>query len=1032
MKKVLFALSFLVILGLQSVLAQTTNVTGTVTDATDGSPIPGVSVFVKGTTIGTVTTPDGTYTLSVPNDAPAVVFSFVGMTTQEIAYTGQTVINAAMQSDAVDVDEVIVVAYGTAKKSSFTGSASNVKTEKILSSKTESVDKALAGKVSGVRVASTTGDPGASGEIQIRGIGSISGSTQPLYVIDGVPVTTGDFGARVSSNILSTINPDDIESMTILKDAAAASLYGSRAANGVVIITTKKGKSGDTRFNLKVSQGWSEMATDSYKMMSGVDYAQYHKAALEGYYLQGEKALVPGQPNYGDATIQADAKAWAESKYMDPSWSYVSEERNGADWRDIIYDGGSDQDYQFSASGGNEKTDFYASVGIKKVEGIVRNRNFDRYSTTLNVNNKARKWLDLSFKTQLSYTEQEGRGDQSDQGQGISTASPLSMLYSSNPTMDAYNEDGTLNMDASFNARVQNPIHALSPKEASVTNKTYRALNNIAAKVQILPELSFKSTNSVDYVSVKSFNYWGPNSIDGASLNGLGEKQDNEVITMTSTNMFNYMKTFNEVHNVNGLLGFEVQDYKNNYVFASASDYSTDKLPELGNAQPREVSSGFYNRFMISYIGNVNYNYADKYYLAASVRSDESSQLGADNRQGTFYSGSASWRFSQEDFFKNEIITDGKVRFSYGTNGALPTGSYSHLGLYYFGGAYGGAPAIYLDQVANNDLGWEKSQNINLGLDLTFFQRFTFTAEYFNKYTKDLLLNVPASYLTGVSSSLQNYGEISNSGLEFEFHGQDVLKSQVRWDVDLSLATLKAKVEKLPGGEDIILGDGNLYLYRENEDLYTFYLPTYVGVDPQSGLGQFLIDPSKPATDDNMTYVYSEAGRGPQGASYPTISGGFSNTFTWKGISLNVLMTYQFGGQLFDYPGYFSHHDGVRNFSFNLHEDVAGNYWQKPGDVVDNPRPVIGSSLRSDRWSTRHLHSTDHIRLKEVSLNYNLPKDWYQKIGVDNVSVSFNVNNLAYLYAATKDMELEVSLNGYRTVDTPLARTYSFGVNVGF
>lgn len=862
MKKVLLALSFLVVFGLQAMLAQTKNITGTVTDAGDGAPIPGVSVFVKGTTVGTVTRPDGVYTLAVPSDATTLVFSFVGMKAQEIAIEGKATINVALQSDAVDVDEVIVVAYGTAKKSSFTGSAANVKTEKLLSSKAESLDKALAGKVSGVRVASTTGDPGASGEIQIRGIGSISGSTQPLYVIDGVPITTGDFGARVSSNVLSTINPDDIESMTILKDAAAASLYGSRAANGVVIITTKKGKSGDTKFNFKANAGWSEMATESYKMMSGPDFAQYHKAALEGFYLQGEKALVPGQPNYGDSKIQKDAKNFAEANYLNPDWSNVTEEVNGENWRDQIYDGGKDQEYQFSASGGNENTDFYASIGYKSVEGLVRNRSFDRYSSVLNLNNKAKKWLEFGFKTQLSYTKQEGRGDQSLQEQGISTGSPLSLLYTSNPTQNAYNADGTYNMDASFDSRVKNPLHALSPDEAAVVNKTYRALNNISAKVQILPNLSFRTTNSVDYIAVKAFNYWGPNSVDGESLGGLGEKQENEVITMTTSNVFNYSKSFSDVHNFDGLVGLEVQDYQNNLLFASASKYSTDKLKELAVAQPRNATSAVYNRFMRSYFANINYNYDNKYYLAASVRSDESSQLGKDNRQGVFYSGSASWRFSQEDFIKNDVLTDGKLRFSYGTNGALPKDTYKHLGLYDFSKIYAGNSAICLDQILNANLGWEKSRNLNIGVDLTFFERFSMTAEYFNKYTTDLLLEVPTSYLTGVENSLQNFGEISNSGVEFEIHAMDLLRKPLKWNLDFSLATLKAKVEKLPDGKDIILGDGNLYLYREGMDLYTFYLPTYLGVDPDNGLGQFLIDPEKPATEDNVTYYYNEAKEG--------------------------------------------------------------------------------------------------------------------------------------------------------------------------
>lgn len=1033
MKKVLLALSFVVVCGLSALTAQTRTITGTVTGSDDGMPIPGASVFVKGTTMGTVTQINGSYSLNVPADAQTLVFSFVGMQTQEQPVAGRSVIDVILSSDAIAMDEVIVVAYGTSTRASFTGSASSVSASDLLNSRTESVDKALAGKVSGVRVTSVTGDPGSGGDMQIRGIGSITGNTSPLYIVDGIPIVTGNFsGTRNSSDVLASINPDDIESMTVLKDAAAASLYGSRAANGVVIITTKKGKKGDTKFNFRSNIGWSEMATNSYEMMSGVEYTQYHLASLEGYRLNQLSGLHPGQANYQDPATQAAAREWALARVFDPGWSWVEEEVNGADWRNLIYDGGSDQDYQFSASGGNESTNFYTSVGYRKVEGLVRNREFERYTGTLNLDNQARNWLNLAFKTQMSYTNQLGRGDQSDQEQGIATSSPLNILYSANPTKKAFDENGNYIEEAAFTSRYDNPLQALSREQAFVENKTYRAINNAAISVQLLPQLSFRSTNALDFIMARHFNYWGPSSIDGASLNGLGEKLDNEVISLTTSNVFNYSINIDNEHKIDALVGFEAQKYINNYQFASASDYSTDKLRELGNAQPRNVSSLFYKRFMQSFFGNVNYNYADRYYLGGSLRSDESSQLGKDNRRGLFYSISGSWRFTQEEFFSSNLISDGKLRASYGTNGNLPTGSYAHLGLYYFGSEYAGNPAIYMNQIENADLGWEKSRNVNFGFDLSFLNKVSLSAEYFYKYTTDLLLSMPASYLTGVSSSMQNAGEISNKGIDVELKAFDILSSPLKWDLSLALSTLKATVEKLPNGEDIILGDGNLYLYREGSDLYTFYLPTYHGVDPENGLAQFLIDPSLPADASNLTYVHSQAQRGPQGSSYPTLMGGFGNTFSWKGLSFNVLMTYQFGGQLFDYPGYFSHHDGVRNFSFNLAKDVAGNYWTKPGDVVDNPRPVLSNALRPDLWSTRHLHSTDFIRLKEVSLNYNLPREWYRSIGVDHVAVNFTANNLPYIYAATKDMELEVALNGYRTVDTPLARTFTFGVNVQF
>ena len=1019
MKKSLVSMLILLFVGLQSVLAQSREVSGVVTSAEDGLSIPGVSVIVKGTTIGTTTDFDGKYSLNVPEDGKTLVFSFVGMQMQEVAISSTT-IDVVMETESIGVDEVMVVAYGTAKKSSFTGAAQTVSSDKITSAKVESLDKALAGKVSGVRVASATGAPGASGDIQIRGIGSITGSTSPLYVVDGVAITSGSFGhSGSSSNILSTINPEDIASMTILKDAAAASLYGSRAANGVVIITTKKGKSGKAKFNFKASFGVSEMATDSYEHMSGEAYYDYLHKALENYYYNGQGIL---------HTSRSQAQTEAGVKFAnDNIWI---ERKNGANWNDEVYGSGKDQDYQLSVSGGSEKNQYYVSAGYKSVEGLVNNRSFDRYSSVININSKPKDWLDLSAKTQLSYTKQIGDRDQSDQEQGIGTVSPLSMVFSADPTQPVYNEDGSLNLSAGL-GKVKNPLQVLNSKDQFINTKTYRALNTVSGKIQVLPELSFTSTNSADYVNVEVMEYWGPSSINGESLNGLGMRDQNRVVTLTSSNVLNYSKTFNEVHNFSALAGFEVQDYEYLFVRATAKDYSTDKLTELSSGKADAAESYIYSNFMQSFFGSVNYNFANKYYLAASVRQDESSKLGADNRKGTFWSASASWRFTEEDFVNISFVTDGKLRFSYGTNGTLPEASYSHLGLYNFSGVYGPNSAIYLDQASNLDLGWEMSSNLNFGFDLTLFNKVSLSAEYFYKYTKDLLLKVPTSYATGFDDALQNAGEISNQGFDVEIHINDILNSEFKWGVDITMSTLSAKVEKLPGGNDILLGDGNLYQYSEDQDLYTFYLPTWNGVNSSTGFSEFLIDPTKEATSDNLTMNYSEAGRGPVGKAFPDFTGGFSNTFSYKGFTLRALTTFQYGGNLFDYPGYFFHHDGVRG-SFNLAKDVEGNYWSPDNTTADNPQPVYGWANRPDRWSTKHIKSTDYIRLKELGLSYKVPKNLYEKYGIDNVNVNFSVSNVAYLYAATKDMELEVNLNGYRTVDTPLGRTYSVGLSVDF
>ncbi|MGI6571944.1 MAG: SusC/RagA family TonB-linked outer membrane protein [Fermentimonas sp.] len=1028
MKRKLFLFFSLCLFAVGTIVAQQqVRVNGTVVDE-NGEPAIGATIQVKGTTVGTVTDAEGHFTVSAPSNGTLII-SYVGFTTQEIPVSAN--VRVTLQTEVGWLDDVIVVAYGTTRRSSFTGSAAAVGASQITNAKVESLDKALAGKVSGVRVTSLTGDPGSGGGMQIRGIGSITGSTTPLYVIDGIPMTTGNYGGRVSSNVLSSINPEDIQSITVLKDAAAASLYGSRAANGVVVVTTKKGQSGKTRFNVKGNTGFSNMATNSYEMMSANEYLDYHRASLEGYYLNAYQAFYPDQSNYGNAEIQAAAKQFAEDNYMTDDWSYITERKEGDDWRKLIYDGGNQNEIQFSASGGDEKTTFFASLGYNKVKGLVKYREFERYSSMLNLSNKATNWLELSLKNQMSYTNQTGRGDQSGQDQGLATASPLSMMVGSNPAEKAYNPDGSYNMNAHFNGRVKNALWSLSPDASSITNKTVRMINNVGAKVLFTENFTFNSNNSIDYFTVKHFNYWGPASIDGSSLNGLGEINHEQVSTITTSNVLNYTNTFNSVHNLGLIAGVEAQKYNNNWHFASASDYSNDVLKELANAQPRNVSSGYVRNFMLSYLGNATYNYDDRYYLAASLRTDKSSKLGLNNRKGTFYSVSGSWRFTGESFFENDVITDGRLRFSYGTNGALPGGSYAYMGLYSFAGTYGTSGGSYLAQLANNDLGWEKSNNMNVGLDFTLFDRFSFILERFDKYTSNLLLAVPISYMTGASSITMNSGEISNRGWEFEFHGADMLKAPLTWDMDFTLATLKATVEKLPDG-DIIAGDGDLYIYREKEDLYSFYMPTYIGVDPESGIGEFAIDPTKPDTKENRTSWYSRARKTVQQSAYPKVSGGLGNTFTYKGVSLNVLLTYQFGGHLFDYPNYFFKSDGLRNFSFNLSKELVGNYWQKPGDVVENMRPIINNPRRSERWSTRHIHSTDFIRLKELALSYSLPQQWYGSIGLSNVELSFVANNVAFLHAATKNMELEVALNGYRTVDTPMARTFSFGINVSF
>lgn len=994
-------------------LAAQTKASGVVISAEDKLPVIGASIVVKGTTIGTVTDFDGKFILDIPNgESKTLVISYVGLQSKE--ETAKQNMHIVLSSASQALDEVIVVAYGTAKKSSFTGSASNVKSESLSVPSVESVDKALSGKVSGVRVAATTGDPGSAGEIQVRGIGSISSSTSPLYVIDGVPVDNGNFNSRASSNILSSLNPNDIESLTVLKDAAAASLYGSRAANGVIIITTKRGKAGKVNVNLQANYGVSSMATNSYEIMSGTEYYDYSRTATINYYNDNG-----GISGFDSAEKYADAQMTKRGLTR----------TNGEDWRDYIYKHGMEQNYQLSVSGGSDKSKFYTSLGYQNIEGLARGTDFERYSGIINSNNEVAKWLDVDMKAQLSYTKQNGYRDQSSQAQGIGFGTPLGLLQQSNPTKPLKDKEGEYNQV--LMGRGINPYYELNGKDKFLKTENYRALGNVNFTVKFTKDLQFRSTNGVDFNNAFINEYWGPNSIDGMNVGGMGQTDDYKVLTLTSSNIFQYTKTFNEKHNIDALAGYEAQKYNRRYTQAAVTNYSTDKLPDLSVGAPSRALGQTDNSFLQSFLSNVNYNFDNKYYLGANIRADRSSQLGADKRTGVFYSVSGSWRFSQESFLQgNELLTDGKLRASYGTNGRLPDSFYGHLALYKFDGIYGSNAAIYPYQPANKNLGWERSKNFNAGVDITLAERFAFTLEYFNKYTDNLIMEVPVSASTGFTTVLKNAGEISNRGMEFEFHGTDMLKSKVRWGADFSLSTLKATVEKLPGGTPMNMGDGDFYRYEEGKDLYSFYFPTYTGVNPETGKAEFLKDPSKPYSPDNVVNDASKAERSIVAKAYPSVTGALNNTLSYKGFGLNILLTYQFGGHLFNYPEYFMHNDGRRTGT-NISKDVAGNYWTKPGDKVDNPRPSLAST-GSDLFSSRYIKSTDFIRLKEIGFSYQLPSSLVSKMKLSNVVFNVSASNLCYLYAATKNMELEVPLNGYRTGDTPLARTVSFGVNVAF
>ncbi|MCD8044279.1 MAG: TonB-dependent receptor [Tannerellaceae bacterium] len=971
------------------------------------------------------------------------------MQQQEVAVA--PTVRVVMQSSTQALDEVIVVAYGTSTKASFTGSASVLKTDDLVSQR-ESFVKSLQGKMAGVQVGGTTGDPGANQSIQIRGISSYSASSQPLYVIDGVAVVNDEHKndgtvdmtfSQKSQSVLASLNPEDIESVTVLKDAAAASLYGSRAANGVIIITTKKGKQGSTKVSYGAEFGWSKMAV-------GSQYNTMNAEQLKDYYWHARKNYAE---YYGGYT-EAEASEYADDTIANYFYDYDG--NTSTNWKDEVYGKGFITDHQISVSGGNDKTIFYAGLGYNKTESIVKGSEFERFSGRLNLDHQAKPWLRVGVRQMVSFTNSEGFRDHSDQTQGFGTTSPLSIYYSMDPTAPVKLEDGSYTPDAGLNANISNPHLMLGqktgPNAETVSTDMFRSLSNIEAEITLPYGFTAKTILGYDWIDNKIREFWAPESVNGGSLDGLGYRLNSTNKTLTSSTTLNYKGAFGD-HSLSGLLGFEVEDRKLLTVVTSTRSYSTDKLPELANGQPYNATSFTYESGLMSYFGSLNYDYKNTYYLSGSYRRDGSSKLGPDNRWANFWSVSGAWRVSQLDFLQDkDLFTDLKLRASFGTNGNLPSAFYASLPTYAFSGGYGSESAIYWNQPGNAELGWEKSNNFNIGLDWTLYSRVDLTVEYYNKVTRDLLFQAPVSYVTGFATNWQNVGKLKNYGVEFTINSRNIVTKDFVWTTNLNFTKLNNKVMELPGGEDITYGDGSMYILREGESMHSFYLPQWLGVNPETGLGEFYIDPTlnsrdvvlKDGTvlkDANVTNYYEDteldddtiipgAGSTIVAKALPDWTGSITNTFYYKNFDLSFMISFQTGGSLFDYPGYFvTYSDGVRMGSFNMSEHVAGNFWKQPGDVVDFPKPIQSNPYRSDRFSSRTIKSTDNIRMRDITLGYKVP---VTNKHISNLRVYFKATNPFMLYCATDFIDPDVPINGYRQADTPPLKTFMFGLTLDF
>lgn len=986
---------------------------GVVTDAELNEPVIGANVVVMGTGKGTVTDLDGRFMLQVDKLPVTLSVSFVGYQREEVKVSTGQMLKIVLKPDYNLTDEVVVTGYGTFKKSAYAGSASTLKTDNIKDVPTVSFMDMLQGNAPGVQFSSPSGQPGAAASINIRGMGSFNASNSPLYVIDGVPVISGSINSISSDaglDIMSTINSSDIENITIIKDAAAASLYGSRAANGVVLITTKTGKVGKPVISFKADWGMSDFAMDYRPVMNG--------AQRREYIYNGLKA---GALRDGDTEEEAIAYADAEiDDYAPIPWcGYVN-------WDDVMFKKGSHQTYEASISGGTDKFKYYSSLSYLKQEGIAINSGLERISGRLNADYQATDRLKLGANILFATVNQDVYGE------GTSYTSPF---YSSRnavvPSDAVYNEDGSWNRDFIRNSD-RNPLLAATyDYQREYVN---RAFNTVYGEYEFLKDLKFKTTLSYDYTNTKGKEWSDPRTSNGDDINGGMDKKFYEYKKMVWANQLSYKTTVAQDHHIDVLAGYEIDDQYRDYLSGYATNFATADKNDISNGMKTESVGGSSTRTrMVSYLTRLNYDYKHKYYLGGSYRMDGSSRFHRDNRWGSFWSVSAAWRIIEEEFMKsqNNWLTDLKLRASYGVNGTLPSDYFGYMGLSSLTNGYLEQPGIIQSQIKNEDLQWETNYNLNLGIDFALFNRVNVTLEYYTRTTKNLLMDRPISMTTGFSSYLMNIGEVKNRGVELEISSTNIRTKDFSWNTVFNLSHNRNEIVKLDGMQTEIIS-GN-QIRKVGKSYRTFYMIEFAGINPETGAPQFYTND----IDENGNYIKEITEKSSEAHAIvldkhaePNVVGGLTNTLRYKWFDLNFMFSYQFGGYSYDTWAQKTEHGG-NDLEANIPIYYLDN-WKKPGDVaryevfIEDPDEAMNKIT-----TTRRLHSTDFIRLKTLTFGVTLPKAWTQKAGLDNVRLYASANNL-WTWAAYDYYDPEAVSAGTAIWGTPPLKTITFGLNVNF
>lgn len=1024
--------------------AQERTVAGQVTALEDGSTLPGVNVTIKGTSMGAVTDSDGRFALSVPGDDATLVFTFIGLKNVEVQVGARNVVNIQMENDITQLSEVVVVAYGTADKKSFTGSLGEVSSDQITKRPLTNVANALTGTLSGVQTNVSSGQPGSAPDIRVRGIGSVNASNSPLYVVDGVPYDQN----------INNISPDDIESISVLKDAASAALYGARAANGVVMITTKRGKEGKSHLSVKVLQGVTERAIPEYKRVSA---EQYYPLMWESYRnslsISGTTPVATANQmasnnistllGYnpfnvpGNQVVQTDGTLNPNAKLL----------YHDLDWYKPITRTGKRQDYNINYSGGNANSDYLVSVGYLNEQGYIINSDFERWTTRLNINTKLLPWLKTGANVSATYTKSKNaRTDGS-----ASYANPFNFSRNMGPIYPVYMHDATTGayiLDADGNAiyDLGNGIPA-RPSGASpgrhIVQETL--LNRDAYKRTVisgrgyteatfLKDFTFRANFGVDLANEYQSTYDNKIVGDGAPA-GRASRTSITDATVTLNQLLTYRKTLMEKHNIEAMIGHESYSFVRSQFTGSRQGQITDGNDEFANFAVTNSLNSSTDQYAVegAFISRVNYDYNGKYFLSGSMRRDGSSRFAKESRWGNFYSVGASWRMENEDFISSITWIDAlKLRTSYGQLGNDNIGGYyPSQGVYDLGFNNGSDPGYILARLSNKSLTWETSTSFDVGTDFVLFNnRISGSLEFFNRKSTNLLFDVPLPLSSGIPNATisRNIGAMYNRGVEINLSGGVIKLDDFSWNVNVNASTITNKLTKLPQKE-IISGTKKL---QEGKGIYDFWLREYYGVNPANGAALFRANTYDETKDviignDTLTADQSRARFHYNKSALPDVYGGITNTLKYKNFTLSVLLTYQIGGYVYD-AGYQALL-GSTEYGESLHADALKR-WQKPGDITDVPRLDIANNVNNGATSDRWLTSATHLNLRQITLNYDVPKSVLSKLGVHNASVYVSGENLK-LFSKRQGLNVTQNFTGVTSNSFIPSRVLSVGLNVG-